>query len=200
MTSNDDIYRETIDPEDLGQDMFQVSPPANQEEEKKQKSPAVEKELEKQFIENIPKKEEKKEEKNIITHKIEEEKPIESEDRAGEQVPPIMEIKAKEEVPEIEHISLKEEASIEEIKLPSEEVEEIKPKEVVIEEKPQQDFTSIYNELWAKVNPSVIKESENKKELTDIAVKLTLLKEDLEDGEIKEEEALMQIREIQQKI
>ncbi len=238
MTSNNDIYRESIEPEDMGEEKTDSTQlmgnvqTNNVQTNNDNQIERVEKELEAHFNENIPQKKET-EDTNIIKQEIEKEI-VEIEDNTGEQRGSVIKIEDEkiEDIPEIEYIPIKkqaetkepEEESIVEIKVPVKEepiteikipekteevVEEIKTPvkeepiaeiKIPIEEKPVEDFNSLYTELWEKVNPNKTQEAENKKELTDIAVKVTILKEDLEDKEITEEEAIQKIKKLKQKI
>lgn len=73
----------------------------------------------------------------------------------------------------------------------------------------KESYKEIRDEIWNKVNPinenrfkdfSIEENDENRSFLNDISVKITLLDDDIEDGIVKEEEAIQQIKEIKAKI
>jgi hypothetical protein len=232
MSSNNDIYREPIEQEDLGS-TYNPSGVSNTQDEQDvnedkeeiivNKEPQIEKPVEeknyqiKSIKEQAIKEEDTAREELLETDDLipetiklpENKEEVIEEIKLPEKLPkqeeePIIEIKLPEKAEEvIEEIKLpeKKEKPVEEIDIPEKVVkEEIKePKTVEIKEEvvmPQQDFMSLYKELWAKVNPSIAENSEDKARLTDIAVKITILKEDLEDKEITEEEAIAKIQEL----
>lgn len=95
----------------------------------------------------------------------------------------------------------KEEPILEEVV--EEVIEEVK--EPLIKE----SYEEIRDEIWNKVNPvnenrfkdlNIEENDENRSFLNDISVKITLLDDDIEDGIVKEEEAIQQIKEIKAKI
>ena len=104
----------------------------------------------------------------------------------------------------------KKEEIVEEVKEP---LIEVKPEEIIqSQEKPKeevQSYKEIRDEIWNKVNPTNINRfkdlniednDENRSFLNDISVKITLLDDDIEDGLIKEDEAIEQIKEIKAKL
>ena len=192
---NNDLYREIISEEDLGETSF---PSFSQKEEvlpieEVASNPAPTINLsssirDSAFKEEVP--EIVKEETKIISDFTI------SEDLMGEPI--------KEEVPEVPQEPVKEELVQEPIK---EEVPEIK-EEVASKPEPEPvlSYREVRDALYGKVSPRNIdrfkelgleENVENKRLLDSVATKINFLDDDLEENAVSEKEALLKLKELQ---
>ena len=146
---------------------------------------------------------------------IEEEAPASSEDvfeLEEELAAPIEEIKEVIFEEPKEEVSMPEEQQQVSIK---ESLPEIQEEPIVIEEKveevkePEVSFKELKKVLWKKVNPynqtrfqelNIEETPKNKSKLDDFAAKITIVADDLEDGDINEEDAILALKGIEQKL